>query len=185
MNDHNSQMSSKGNLPNKTTKISQRSYALLFSEVVQYCYQKSKQIDQFAKQLHSMGYPIGYSILEVINQGSQAPSKLETKTVNMLLWLKEKLWPYLFGYQASNLEQQVDDSKVYMLYDDKPSIVQYISHPTELKTSFTCCSFVAGIVEGILVSSGFPCQVTAHPNGDSACPDRVVYLIKFVEDGNS
>ena len=172
-------------LPNKTTKIPGKTFALLFSEVVQYCWSKSQMLDQFAKQLHSMGYPIGCSILEVYTQ-NQTSTKFDfPKPVNIMVFLRDKIWPYLFGYPASSLEQTLDDDNTLMLYDVKPSITQYISPPNEMRQNqYTCCSFVAGIVEGICVSAGFPCQCTAHPinEGIEEYPDRVVYLVKFVEE---
>lgn len=171
-------MSSKP-FPDKT-KIPKATFALLFSEIVQYCHQKVESLDQFSRQLHQMGYPIGCAMLEVIPQGN--PNfKRSTNVVDMLLAIKGKFWQYLFGYQAHSLEQQVEDPNGYMLYDDKPMVTQFVSHPQDIKNVFSCCSFVAGIIEGILTSAGFPCQVTTHPNnaGANAGTDKVVYLIKF------
>jgi hypothetical protein len=104
----------------------------------------------------------------------------------MLVAVKEKIWPFLFGYQAHGLEQQLDDQNCYMLYDDKPMVTQYISHPQELRNHFSCCSFVAGILEGLLCSTGFQCTVTAHPNyqgvAAGAHSDKVIFVIKFVQE---
>lgn len=165
-------------LPDKSTKIPKSTYALLFSEVVQYCHQKVNSLEQFSKQLKAIGYPIGCTILEVMAQSSQ-PIKRYPSEVPTLIQIREKIWPFLFGYQANDLEQQVDDANCYMLYDNKPMIVKYISHPQDIKNHFSCCSFVAGIVEGILCSSGFPCQVSTHPSPEQNAPERVIYLIKF------
>ncbi|OHS94011.1 hypothetical protein TRFO_39837 [Tritrichomonas foetus] len=175
---------SKFNLPDKTTKIPKTTYALLFGELVQYCHQKVDSLDNFAKQLQSMGYPIGCTIFEVLSQGKETNFKRPVKEVPMLLLLKEKIWPFLFGSQATDLQQQVDDQSCYMLYDDKPMITQYISHPSDIRSQFSCCSFVAGIIEGILHSAGFPCRISTHPNPQSPQTDAVVYLIKFLEDPN-
>jgi len=173
---------SQKTLPEKNIKIPKQTYALLFSEIVQYCHQKVETLDQFASNLQDMGYPIGCTILEVLEQSPNNSFKRLQKSVPMLLFLKEKIWPFLFGYPAHSLEQQVDDANCYMLYDDKPMITQFISHPIDIKNHFSCCSFVAGIIEGILCSSGFKCKVSTHPNPAPGTPDRVVYLIKFEED---
>lgn len=173
-------MSKQFTLPDKT-KIPKQTYAMLFSEVVQYCHQKVESLDQFSTQLAEMGKPIGCSILEVLQQSSTTQFKRTHETIPMLVILKDKIWPVLFGYAASKLEQQVDDANCYMLYDETPKIIQYISHPQDIKQAFTCCSFVGGIIEGILCSARFPCKVTAHPNPTQGNPDGVVYLIKFLD----
>jgi hypothetical protein len=175
---------SKQGFPDKT-KIPKAAFALLFGEIVHYCHQKAGTLDQFGNELKHMGIPIGYTILEVIQQSS--PNfKRQTTVVNMLVAVKEKIWPFLFGYQAHNLEQQLDDQNCYMLYDDKPMVTQYISHPQDLRSHFTCCSFVAGILEGLLCSAGFQCTVTAHPNYQGVAPtalcDKVIFVIKFVPE---
>ncbi|KAH0788428.1 trafficking protein particle complex subunit 5-like [Histomonas meleagridis] len=166
-------------LPDKSTKIPKSTFALLFGEVVQYCHQKVDSLDQFAKQLQAMGYPIGCTVLEVLSQGSQS-LKRPAKEVPMLILIKEKIWPFLFGNQANDLEQQLDDPNCYMIYDEKPMVVQFISHPQDIKNHFSCCSFVAGIIEGILCSAGFACQVSTHPSPAPNAPDKVIYLVKFV-----
>ncbi|KAK8890036.1 Trafficking protein particle complex subunit 5 [Tritrichomonas musculus] len=176
-------MSTKYTLPDKTVKIPKTTYALLFGELVQYCHQKVDSLDNFAKQLQLMGYPIGCTIFEVLAQSKES-IKRQVKEVPMLLVLKEKIWPVLFGAQATDLQQQVDDPSCYMLYDDNPMITQFISHPSDIKSQFSCCSFVSGIIEGILFSAGFPCRITTHPNPQSPQTDAVVYLIKFQDDQN-
>jgi len=171
----------KATFPDKT-KIPKTTFALLFSEIVHYCHQKADTIPQFITELKSMGYPIGCTILEVIQQSSTS-FKRQTTIVNMLLAVKDKIWPYLFGYAAQELQQQLDDANCYMIYDEKPMVTQYISYPGELRSGFTCCSFVGGIVEGILCSAGFQCQVTTHPQPATGLPDRVVFVIKFTPEG--
>ena len=99
---------SKQPFPDKT-KITKAAFALLFSEMVQYCHQKAGSLDDFSRQLQQMGYPIGCTILEVIPQCRDL--KRQTTVVNMLIAIKEKVWPFLFGYQAHLLEQQVENGK--------------------------------------------------------------------------
>ena len=179
---------SKQPFPDKT-KITKAAFALLFSEMVQYCHQKAGTLDDFSRQLQQMGYPIGCTILEVIPQCS-SNMKRQTSIVNMLIAIKEKVWPFLFGYQAHELEQQTENANCYMLYDYQPMVTQFISYPQDLKNHFSCCSFVGGIIEGILTSAGYPCQVSTHPNNsateqekkDKEVSDKVVYLIKFNEE---
>ena len=168
-------------LPDKKTFIPKQTFALLFCEIVQYCHQKADSLDQFSQQLADMGYPIGCTLLEVIEQSNTINYKRQTKAVQMLLQVKDQIWKYLFGYAAHDLQQQYDDANNYMLYDNKPMITEYISHPQEIKKAFTCCSFVAGIVQGILNSAGFKCKVTAHPNPDDETGEGVIFLIKFEE----
>ena len=174
-------MSSKHQLPDKKT-FPKQTFALLFCEVVQYCHEKADTLEQLPQQLSEMGYPIGCTLLEVIEQSNAINYKRHTKAVPMLLQLKDTIWKYLFGNSASNLEQQVDDPNCYMLYDNQPMVTQYISYPSDIKKAgISCCSFVAGIVQGILNSAGFKCKVTAHPNPDEQNPESVIFLIKFEE----
>jgi hypothetical protein len=65
-----------------------------------------------------------------------------------------------------------------MLADNDPLLTRYISVPKEL-VSLNCGAFVAGMVEAVLDSSGFPCQVTAHSTSTEVFPTRTTFLIKF------
>ncbi|OHT13561.1 hypothetical protein TRFO_03312 [Tritrichomonas foetus] len=172
-------------LPDKQTRIPKTTYALLFGEVIQYCHQNADSMDSFGKQLHSMGYPVGCAILEVLTQNKETSFKTQQKEVPMLLLVKEKIWPFLFGAQATELQQQLDDQSCYMMYDDKPMVTQFISLPADIRNQFTCCAFVAGIIEGILTSAGHQCRVSGHPNPMLPSSDKVVYLIKFLNESSS
>ena len=43
---------------------------------------------------------------------------------------------------------------------------------------FSCCSFVAGIIRGIVTASGIPCTVTAYDLKDDDQHNYVMYLIR-------
>ena len=161
--------------------IPKQTFALLFSEIVQYCHQKSDTLDQFSQQLAEMGYPIGCTLLEVIEQNNTINYKRHTKAVQALIQMKDQIWKYIFGYSADDLKQTVDDENCYMICDNSPFVTRYISHPQDIKKVFNCNSFVAGIVQGILNSAGFKCKVTAHPDPDAEETDGVIFLVKFEE----
>ena len=43
---------------------------------------------------------------------------------------------------------------------------------------FSCCSFVAGIIRGVVVASGVPCTVTAYDLKDDDNHTYAMYLIR-------
>ena len=61
----------------------------------------------------------------------------------------------IFGKEADKLENSVDDPKQYYIIEKEPLVNKFISVPKEHKKNLNCAAFNAGIVEGVLETSGF------------------------------
>lgn len=167
------------------TEVSLSAFALLFSEMVQYCQSRVYSVSELQTRLADMGQSVGASMLDVLVL-REKNGKRETKVLNMLLFIKVSrirkaadgfntrlicnsdlsflqvnVWKSLFGKEADKLEQANDDDKTYYIIEKEPLINAYISVPKE-NSSLNCAAFTAGIVEAILTHSGFPAKVTAH-----------------------
>ncbi|KAK2833898.1 hypothetical protein Q5P01_017787 [Channa striata] len=142
------------------TEVSVSAFALLFSEMVQYCQSRVYSVSELQTRLSDMGQSVGASMLDVLVL-REKNGKRETKVLNMLLFIKVNVWKSLFGKEADKLEQANDDDKTYYIIEKEPLINAYISVPKE-NSSLNCAAFTAGIVEAVLTHSGFPAKVTAH-----------------------
>ncbi|XP_037545363.1 trafficking protein particle complex subunit 5 [Nematolebias whitei] len=142
------------------TEVSLSAFALLFSEMVQYCQSRVYSVTELQARLADMGQRVGANMLDVLVL-REKNGKRETKVLNMLLFIKVNVWKSLFGKEADKLEQANDDDKTYYIIEKDPLINAYISVPKE-NSSLNCAAFTAGVVEAILTHSGFPAKVTAH-----------------------
>ncbi|KAK1878005.1 Trafficking protein particle complex subunit 5 [Dissostichus eleginoides] len=133
------------------TEVSVSAFALLFSEMVQYCQSRVYSVTELQTRLADMGQSVGASMLDVLVL-REKNGKRETKV---------NVWKSLFGKEADKLEQANDDDKTYYIIEKEPLINAYISVPKE-NSSLNCAAFTAGIVEAVLTHSGFPAKVTAH-----------------------
>lgn len=104
-------------------------------------------------RLHELGQDVGSRIID-LHFVRERLSKRETKLTQMLLFIKSTIWKSLFGREAEKLEHANDDDSIYYIIEKQPLVNTYISVPKD-KGSLNCASFTAGIVEAILVNSGF------------------------------
>jgi hypothetical protein len=91
----------------------------------------------------------------------------------MLVFIQKVFWKFLFNREADNLEQHSQEANVYYLIERECLVNKFISVPKD-KANLNCASFVAGIVEGVLCSSGFSCKVLTHQG-----PRGTTYVITF------
>ncbi|TUA86475.1 Trafficking protein particle complex subunit 5 [Bagarius yarrelli] len=133
------------------TEVSLSAFALLFSEMVQYCQSRVNLVSELQARLADMGRGVGASLLDLLVLRDKN-SKRETKV---------SVWKSLFGKEADKLEQANDDDKTYYIIEKEPLVNTFISVPKENST-LNCAAFTAGMVEAILTHSGFPAKVTAH-----------------------
>ncbi|BES96743.1 trafficking protein particle complex subunit [Nesidiocoris tenuis] len=141
-------------------EVSLSAYALLFSEVVQYCQNKVHTVPELQAKLAEMGQEVGVKLIDLYFV-REKNFKREIKLLNMLLFIKTTLWKGLFGKEADKLEHANDDERIYYLIEKEPIVNRYISVPKD-KSSLNCAMFIAGIIESILNAAGFTCKVSAH-----------------------
>lgn len=69
------------------TEVSLSAFALLFSEMVQYCQSRVYSVSELQTRLADMGQSVGASMLDVLVL-REKNGKRETKVLNMLLFVK-------------------------------------------------------------------------------------------------
>ena len=131
-------------------------------------------------RIDNCGFDIGYKLLEYLYSNSK-PGKRPTKVLDVLQFISTPCWQFLFGRNVDSLEKGADSDNEYMITDLHPLCSRYISVPKELG-EFSCCSFVGGIIRGVLVSAGFPCSVTAYDMKDEDNVRYALYLIRFTSN---
>uniref|UniRef100_A0A673CM62 Trafficking protein particle complex subunit 5-like n=1 Tax=Sphaeramia orbicularis TaxID=375764 RepID=A0A673CM62_9TELE len=85
------------------TEVSLSAFALLFSEMVQYCQSRVYSVSELQTRLADMGQSVGASLLDVLVL-REKNGKRETKVLNMLLFIKVNVWKSLFGKEADKLD---------------------------------------------------------------------------------
>lgn len=103
--------------------------------------------------------------------------------MDVLQFICSQCWQLLFGHSIDSLEQGADSDNEYMITDFQPLCSRYISVPKELG-EFSCCSFVGGIIRGVLVAAGFSCTVTAYDMKDEASEGYALFLIRLDSQGS-
>ncbi|KAG7161255.1 Trafficking protein particle complex subunit 5-like [Homarus americanus] len=134
------------------TEVSLTAYALLFSEMVQYSHNRVTSVNELHNKLSELGQRVGVRMVELLFV-RERNYKRETKLLNILLFS-------LFGKEADKLDRATDDERIYYLIEKEPLVNRFISVPRD-KSSINCAAFIAGIIESVLNSTGFPAKVTA------------------------
>ncbi|MFH4977145.1 hypothetical protein AB6A40_003854 [Gnathostoma spinigerum] len=140
-------------------EVNLTSFALLFSEMIRYAQNRSSTVDEVQTRLANFGKFIGVRLLDVIVLREKGYRR-ETKLLNMLSFVQRTIWKNLFNKEAEQLLQSNENQYQYSIMENEPLVNTYISVPKD-KGCLNCASFNAGIIEGILVASNFPCNVTA------------------------
>ncbi|OWF47284.1 trafficking protein particle complex subunit 5-like [Mizuhopecten yessoensis] len=135
-------------------------FALLFSEIVQYSQNRVYSVSELQNKLSDMGQHVGSHLLDLLFVREKG-YKREVKLLNMLLFIKNNFWKTLFGKQADTLEHSNDDERTYYIIEAEHLVNKFISVPKD-KGKLNCAAFTAGIIEAILNGANFPAKVTAH-----------------------
>ncbi|CAF4093604.1 unnamed protein product [Rotaria socialis] len=140
-------------------------FALLFSEMVQYSQNRVDNINDLQSRLADFGKHVGIRVLDLFFYRA-GKDKREVRLTPMLVFIQKVFWKFLFNREADNLEQHAQEVNVFSFYLDylierECLVNKFISVPND-KGNLNCASFVAGIVESVLCSSGFTCKVVAH-----------------------
>ncbi|CAH1713179.1 trafficking protein particle complex subunit 5 [Aphis gossypii] len=152
-------------------EINMNCFALMFSELVQYCQGKAHTVNELQTRLSDLGQEVGMKLID-LHFLREKNSKREIKLLNMLLFIKSTFWKSFFGREADKLEHSNDDDSTYYIIEKEPLVNKFISVPKD-KGNLNCAVFVGGIIEGILNSSGFNAKVTAHWHKGTT------YMVKF------
>ncbi|KAI1280927.1 Trafficking protein particle complex subunit 5 [Halotydeus destructor] len=141
-------------------EVSLSAYALLFSEMVQYCQHRVHTVPELQKRLSDMGAHVGQRMVDILFI-RERNTKREIRLINVLMFVKSTVWKALFSKEADNLESATDDETTYYIIESEPIVNKFISVPKD-KSSLNCAAFVGGIIEAILAETNFPAKVTVH-----------------------
>nr|CAG4646678.1 EOG090X0H7V [Macrothrix elegans] len=155
------------------SEVSLSAFALLFSEIVQYCQNRVATVPELQSKLSELGQQVGIHLLDLLVMREKG-GKREIKLLQILIFIKSTVWKVVFGKEADKLEHANDDDRTYYLIEKESLLNKFISIPKD-KGNLNCAAFGAGIIEGILNSSNFPAKVTAHWHKGTT------YMIKFDE----
>ena len=126
------------------------------------------------------GFGVGVRVLEILSHREKS-GRREVRLLAMLQFIVSSCWKALFGKAADALERSTENENEYMIHELEPLTNKFVSVPPDLG-QLDCAAYIAGIVRGILCSSGFVADVTAHtvevPGGQR---NKTVFLVKFEE----
>lgn len=89
-------------------QISLSAFAFIFSELVQYCEHRVQLVSELQTKLSELGYSVGQRVVDTMLI-REKNFKRETRLINMLIFIRSKVWITLFGKEADKLEQANDD----------------------------------------------------------------------------
>ncbi|CAF0772737.1 unnamed protein product [Rotaria sordida] len=154
--------------------INLSTFALLFSEMVQYSQNRVDNIYDLQTKLSDLGHHVGTRILDLYFL-RVAKDKREVRLTPMLVFIQKTFWKFLFNREADNLEQHAQEPNVYYIIERECLVNKFISVPKD-KGNLNCAAFVAGIVESVLSTSGFKCKVLTHQGNRGT-----TYVITFAQ----
>eukprot|EP00033_Pygsuia_biforma_P002492 GCRY01002762.1.p1 GENE.GCRY01002762.1~~GCRY01002762.1.p1 ORF type:complete len:193 (+),score=32.38 GCRY01002762.1:293-871(+) len=156
-------------------EVSLSAFSHLFTAALHYIQEKSLTVADLESNLESLGAQIGRRLLDVIFQRERG-FKRETRMLPMLMLVSSTIWKTLFDKNADQVEKSTSSEGEFMIIEEEPIEWRFVSLPEELGT-FNVAHFTAGIIAGILETSGFPATVSAHFQEDFK--STTTFLIKF------
>ncbi|XP_046344691.1 trafficking protein particle complex subunit 5-like [Haliotis cracherodii] len=161
------------NLGKGKPEVNIATFALLFSEIVQYCQNRVYTVPELQNKLAELGQHVGSHLLDVLFLREKG-FKREIKLLQMLIFIKSNVWKTLFGKEADKLEHANDDERTYYIIEKESMVNKFISVPKD-KGNLNCAAFTAGILEAVLNGANFPAKVTVHWHKGTT------FMIKFDE----
>ncbi|KAI2809644.1 Trafficking protein particle complex subunit 5 [Blomia tropicalis] len=146
----------------RSDQMSLSAFALIFSELVQYCEGRVQLVSEMQSKLSEIGYNVGQRVVDLMLIREKT-YKRETRLINMLIFIRSKVWMTLFGKEADKLEKGNDEKNICktMLFFLKIRKLSIALHS------------LGGIIEAILNECNFPAKVTVHWH------EGTTFMIKF------
>eukprot|EP00189_Rhodosorus_marinus_P007593 CAMPEP_0184751962 /NCGR_PEP_ID=MMETSP0315-20130426/43331_1 /TAXON_ID=101924 /ORGANISM="Rhodosorus marinus, Strain UTEX LB 2760" /LENGTH=207 /DNA_ID=CAMNT_0027231269 /DNA_START=75 /DNA_END=698 /DNA_ORIENTATION=+ len=163
-------------------EVSFSAYALLFSEIVQYSRKRVRSTTGLEEKLNDIGRRVGSRALELVSIREKVPTR-STKVLQILSFVFNPVWKFLFGKQPENLRKVSESESSYFIEERDPLVNTFVSVPEDYG-SMNCAAFVAGIIAGVLESAGFTAKVHAYNSNDSerTYPPMTLYTIEFSDE---
>lgn len=154
-------------------EINISTFALLFSEMVQYSRDRANTVTELQQKLADMGSHVGTRTLD-LGVVRDKNFKRELKFLNLLVYIKTNMWKTWFGKEADKLEKANEDERTYYIIEKEPLVNKFIPVPKDAG-ALNPSAFIAGMIEAVLNGSNFPAKVTAHWHNGTT------FMIKFEE----
>ncbi|KAJ2222123.1 protein particle complex subunit [Coemansia sp. RSA 1722] len=158
-------------------KVSLSAFAFVFAEIIRYSQNRVLGIQDLEAKLNDIGKRVGVRVFE-LTMWREKNVHRENRVLQTLVFLNTVVWRALFDKQADSLERSTENDDEYMITDNEPAILKYISVPKEM-ASFSPGAFISGIVEAIAECCQCPARVTSHVVPAEGMPLRTVILLKF------
>lgn len=93
--------------------------------------------------------------------------------VTLLQFIQDKLWKYMFGKEADDIQQINKDNSSYAIIDNEPLI-------SSLVLTSKVNEFICGIIKGVVESADFKCEsVNTQLLDDKNYINKTAYIIKL------
>ncbi|KAJ2721007.1 protein particle complex subunit [Coemansia sp. Benny D115] len=158
-------------------KVSLSAFAFIFGEMIRYSQNRVLGIQDLEAKLNELGKRVGVRAFE-LTMWREKNVRRESRVLQTLVFINTVIWRVLFDKQADSLERSTENQDEYMITDNEPAILKYISVPKEM-SSFSPGAFISGIVEAIAECCQCPARVTSHVVPADDMPLRTVILLKF------
>ena len=89
-------------------EVSHSAFAFLFSEMVQYAYNRISSIADLQDRLEELGFGVGQRVIELVSSRERI-TKRETRLLGILQFITTSVWKHLFNKAADSLERAMDD----------------------------------------------------------------------------
>ncbi|KAJ2784426.1 protein particle complex subunit [Coemansia javaensis] len=158
-------------------KVALGAFALLLGEAIRYSQNRVVGIQDLEAKLGELGRRVGVRAFELLMWRDKNVRR-ETRVLQTLVFINTVVWRALFDKQADALGHSTENDDEYMITDNEPDVLRYVSPPREM-ASFSPGAFLAGIVEAIVACCQCPARVTAHQVPGDGMPLKTVILVKF------
>lgn len=131
------------------------------------------------EKLFNLGKKVGWRLIDLVASRSKKLIRYN-KIHTVLQFITQQMWKILYHKSTDQLQKSTEDTNIFYIYENDPTINRFITLPKELKNSLNCANFNAGIMKAVLTGYGFEAEVkTLTVQASEADPIKTVYQIIF------
>lgn len=159
------------------------SIVCLLNEYFQYAQRTCKTVEEIESKMARLGVDAGRPLWTYIRMLDKMRSKSQdticklTRPEVILYYLKDTVWPILFGKPATDIKKPATETLEYYFVDEWPVLEHYTSYPPNYGGALPSM-FVAGLIEGFLACCGFKTKILAYNVLDDPNPN-ITFHISF------
>lgn len=150
-------------------KVRLSALSYLTCGMIEYLVEKEKDVEA---ELKSIGYEAGIKLLEIFRfeRELHIPTLLYRLTFDFLSGISDS---------EKKIEKVEGEDDVYLLTDLDSMFSRFISVPPEWE-GFSADSLLCGVIQAVLMASGYNSEVVAFQKPTESLPDRVVFQIRIL-----